>query len=127
MHSTNLGALTGSIFQRISICGQAVKESLFSVQLIGKFRRFYLVHFSKSYVRRQLFYRTGECNQCGMCCALLFTCPMLTQQGLCLVYGKCRPQTCKNFPIDQRDIEEVSLCGGNCGYRFENRSLKKLK
>jgi len=26
---------------------------------------------------------------------------------------------CKSFPIDQRDIDEVALCGGTCGYRFE--------
>jgi hypothetical protein len=28
---------------------------------------------------------------------------------------------CKSFPIDQRDIDEVALCGGTCGYRFEKR------
>ena len=26
---------------------------------------------------------------------------------------------CKSFPIDQRDIDEVALYGGRCGYRFE--------
>jgi hypothetical protein len=49
---------------------------------------------------------------------MLFTCLMLTKQGLCLTYGTCRPQSCKIFPIDQRDIDEVDLCGGKCGFRF---------
>ncbi len=30
---------------------------------------------------------------------------------------------CKSFPIDQRDIDEVALSGGTCGYHFENRPL----
>jgi len=28
---------------------------------------------------------------------------------------------CKSFPIDQRDIDEVALRGGTCGYRFEKQ------
>ena len=43
---------------------------------------------------------------------LLFTCPMLTKQGRCLGYGTCRPQACKVFPIDQRDVDEMKRCGG---------------
>jgi hypothetical protein len=31
---------------------------------------------------------------------------------------------CKSFPIDQKDIEEVALCGGACGYRFEKHPLR---
>jgi hypothetical protein len=30
---------------------------------------------------------------------------------------------CKRFPIDQRDIDEVTRCGGTCGYRFEKPLL----
>jgi hypothetical protein len=30
---------------------------------------------------------------------------------------------CKSFPIDQRDIDEVALCGGTCGYRFEKHPI----
>jgi len=30
---------------------------------------------------------------------------------------------CKSFPIDQRDIDEVALSGGTCGYRFEKHPL----
>ncbi|WP_338669067.1 hypothetical protein [Pseudodesulfovibrio methanolicus] len=87
----------------------------------GKARRFYLVHFRKDYVRAQLRAREGACRQCGFCCNMLFTCPLLTREGRCVAYGVCRPRSCRVFPIDQRDIDEVGKCGARCGYRFENR------
>jgi hypothetical protein len=31
---------------------------------------------------------------------------------------------CKSFPIDQRDIDEVALGGGTCGYRFEKNFFR---
>jgi len=99
---------------------QAFKDSRFMLHTIGKLRRFRLVHLRKEYVQRQLLVRKGDCRQCGACCNLLFTCPMLTKQGRCFVYGSCRPQACKVFPIDQRDIDEVKLCAGQCGYHFNN-------
>lgn len=94
-------------------------DSRFALHMRGKFRRFCLVHFQKGYVQRQLSTRQGECRQCGTCCNLLLTCPMLTKEGRCLAYGTCRPQSCKVFPIDPRDIDEVKQCGGRCGFRFE--------
>ncbi|HFQ80920.1 MAG TPA: hypothetical protein ENK33_06050 [Desulfobacterales bacterium] len=99
-------------------------NSRFGLHLIGKVRRLLLVHYRKDYVRQQLAARQGNCRQCGTCCNLLFTCPMLTNEGRCLAYGTCRPQACKVFPIDQRDVEEARLAGGQCGYRFnEGRQL----
>ena len=89
------------------------------IHLVGKVRRFLLVHFRKDYVQKQLLLRKGECKQCGMCCNLLYTCPMLNKHGQCLIYGKCRPMVCKIFPIDQKDIDEIKMCGGKCGYYFE--------
>ncbi len=83
-------------------------------------RRFWLVHTRKNFVKAQLAARQGECQRCGTCCNLLFTCPMLTKEGRCLAYGTCRPEACKVFPIEQRDIEEAKLAGGKCGYRFES-------
>ena len=100
---------------------QTFINSRFEFHLSGKLRRFYLVHCQKKYVQQQLFARQGACRQCGACCNLLFTCPMLTKQGRCLVYTTCRPQACKIFPIDQRDIDEVRLYGGQCGYRFNSK------
>ena len=50
---------------------QAVKGSRFVIHLVGKFRRFYLFHFRKGVVQRQLALRKGECRQCGQL-AILF-------------------------------------------------------
>ena len=48
---------------------------------------------------------------------------MLTGQRLCRIYNKRRLEMCRTFPIDQRDIDEVALFGGTCGYRFEKHPL----
>lgn len=110
-----------SLDHLISAIGRVVTDSRFLLHITGKIRRFWLVHFRKQYIQTQLMVRHGDCRQCGSCCNLLFTCPTLTKQGRCLVYGSCRPSACKVFPIDQRDIEEIRLCGGHCGYRFEKK------
>ena len=106
---------------------QAFQDACFVLHTAGKLRRFWLVHFRKEYVHGQLLAREGDCRQCGMCCNLLFTCPMLTKKRRCLVYGSCRPQACKVFPIDQGDIDEVNLCGGHCGYRFHTEDCRKIR
>ncbi len=98
--------------------GQTLRNTRFVLHTAGKARRFFMVHIRKQYVQQQLAIRQGSCNQCGMCCNLLFTCPMLTQQGRCLAYTTCRPKACKVFPINQKDIDEIKQCGGQCGYRF---------
>ncbi len=113
--------LTASFDRLAGAVARVFTDSRIVLHGIGKIRRFRLVHFKKQYVQTQLFNRRGSCRQCGTCCNLLFTCPALTKQGKCLVYGMCRPDACKVFPIDQRDIEEIRLCGGHCGYRFENK------
>lgn len=86
----------------------------------GKLRRFFTVHFRKEHVDRQLLAREGDCHQCGTCCNFSFPCPFLTKDRLCVVYGRMRPKACKAFPVDQKDIEDVRICGGTCGYRFTN-------
>jgi len=89
---------------------QPFQDSRFVLHVSGKLRRFWLVHFRKESVQGQLLVREGDCRQCGTCCNLLFCCPMLTKQSRCSIYSSCRPQACKVFPIDQRDIDEVKLC-----------------
>ena len=106
---------------------QPFQDVRFVLHASGKMRRFWLVHFRRGYVRRQISVRQGACRQCGTCCNLLFTCPMLTKQGRCLVYNTCRPQVCKVFPIDQRDIDKVKLCGVQCGYRFDREDSNKVR
>lgn len=91
------------------------------IETRGKLRRLWLVHFQKGYVERQISLRHGECHQCGTCCNFLLACPMLTKQSFCRIYGICRPKACKVFPINQRDIDEVKLCGGKCGYWFKRK------
>jgi len=93
-------------------------KSRFFLHSVGKTRRFFLVHCRRRYVQRQLVIRKGACRQCGTCCNLLFTCPMLSNGGRCFAYGTCRPQVCKVFPIDERDIREIGQCGKQCGYFF---------
>lgn len=105
---------------------QPFQDSRFVLHSSGKLRRFWLVHFQKEYVQGQILARQGNCRQCGACCNLLYTCPMLTKPGRCFVYGSCRPQACKVFPIDRRDIDEVNLCGVQCGYRFNNEDSPKI-
>jgi len=94
------------------------QNSRFLLHAFGKLRRLALVHFQKEFVLQQFLARQGTCRQCGTCCNLLFTCPMLTRHGGCITYGKCRPQACKAFPIDQRDIDEIILSNGQCGFYF---------
>jgi len=100
-----IAGLTVFCYHFIFMIPQKLKHSHFVLYTTGKLRRYGLVHFRKGYVQNQLLVRGGGCRQCGVCCNLLFTCPMLTKNRLCLVYGTCRPQSCKVFPIDLRDIQ----------------------
>jgi hypothetical protein len=110
--------LTTFFYRMIFTITKTFQDSRFVLHTSGKLRRFWLVHFRKVYVQRQLSARQGACRQCGSCCNLLFTCPMLSKHGCCFVYNTCRPQVCKVFPIDRRDIDEVKLSGGQCRYFF---------
>ena len=103
-----------------------IKENLFVIHIIGKIRRFCLLLFRKNYIRSQQKLRRGECRQCARCCSLAFRCPLLTRENLCLTYMKGRPDVCKLFPIDQRDIEDVTVSGGQCGYWFGDNECKNV-
>jgi hypothetical protein len=122
---THNGFVNSPFLTYIHRPARTIKESRFVIHLTGKLRRFYLVNFRNEYVKRQLALRKGECHQCGRCCSFLFACPMLTRQRLCRVYKESRSEVCKSFPLDQRDIDEVTLCEGTCGYRFETNRQEK--
>jgi len=122
-----IAGLTAFFYRLILTITQPFQHSRFVLHARGKLRRLGLVHFRAEYVRRQISVRQGDCHQCGTCCNLLFTCPLLTKQRRCRVYGTCRPQACKVFPIDQRDIDEVKLCGSQCGYRFHKAGSDKVR
>lgn len=115
-----LGGLAPTFLARLGgTLLRATRESRFILHARGKVRRFMLVHFRPGWVKHQLELRRGSCRRCGTCCNLLHTCPMLSVRGRCFVYGICRPQSCRMFPLDQRDLDEVRLCGGRCGFSFE--------
>ena len=93
-------------------------------QGVGKLRRFALARLQEKYIAQQAENRLGECLRCGLCCKLLFECPFLHNlpdgTSRCRIHGR-RPDNCKHFPIDERDLRERDLVDGSiapCGFRF---------
>ena len=98
---------------------RAVDDAKFRArQAQGKLRRFVSANFRKQEVIESLSLRRGECNRCGACCELLFKCPFLKKSGdgttTCGIYED-RPNQCRLFPIEQRDLKEVR---GACSFYF---------
>src|SRR3982750_478 len=93
-------------------------------QAQGKLRRFVSANFRKQEVIAQLALRRGECNRCGACCEILYKCPFLKKEadgtGTCGIYED-RPNACRYFPIDQRDLREVR---GSCSYYFIEKPIR---
>jgi len=96
-------------------------------QAQGKIRRFLNTNFRKQETIAALALRRGECNRCGACCELVFKCPFLKKQpdgsSLCGIYEN-RPNSCRLFPIEQRDIQEVK---GTCSYYFIEKPVNLEK
>jgi hypothetical protein len=88
--------------------------------LWGKIRRQYLVHCRPGQVHDALANRQGGCEQCAACCRLLFRCPFLSADNLCLIYTSgLRSKSCVHFPLNRADLEDVKAAGGRvCGYHF---------
>jgi hypothetical protein len=93
-------------------------------QAQGKLRRFVRANFKKQEIVASLALRRGECNRCGACCELVFKCPFLKRQSegtsLCGIYEN-RPNQCRLFPTEQRDIQEVR---GTCSYYFIEKPVR---
>jgi len=93
-------------------------------QAQGKIRRFVNTNFRKQETIASLALRQGECNRCGACCELVFKCPFLRKKSdgtsLCGIYEN-RPNSCRLFPIEQRDIQEVR---GTCSYYFIEKPVR---
>ena len=103
----------------------SLRSSVLFRHLLGKLRRQWLVTFRPGYVRRQLALRQGDCRQCGICCALGHTCPLLHNPTRhCLIYYGYRPKSCCVFPVDERDLQDVQAAGGTCGYAFPAKAAK---
>ena len=96
-------------------------------QAHGKLRRFVSANFRKQEVIASLSLRRGECNRCGACCEILFKCPFLKKHDdgttTCGIYED-RPNQCRLFPIEQRDLEEVR---GTCSFYFIEKPVKLEK
>lgn len=88
----------------------------------GKVRRFALGLLRPGYVRRSLERRSGECRRCGACCQLAYRCQFLRRTGDITEcrFHRFRPQNCRLFPIDERDLADRDLVAPErpCGYRF---------
>lgn len=93
-------------------------------QAQGKLRRFVKANFKKREIIAELSLRRGECNRCGACCELVFKCPFLKKQAdgssTCGIYEN-RPNQCRLFPTEQRDIAEVR---GSCSYYFIEKPVR---
>ncbi len=101
---------------------RAVEDAKFRArQAQGKLRRFVQINFRKEEVAADLELRRGDCNRCGACCEILFKCPFLKKHAdgssTCGIYED-RPNQCRLFPINKRDIQEVR---GTCSYYFIER------
>ena len=87
----------------------------------GRLRRMYLAAFRPGYVRESLARRTGDCNRTGVCCHLMFTCPILEVKPVprCRIHAH-KPSVCRLFPIDERDLRDRDIIAPDspCGYSF---------
>ena len=107
---------------------RAVEDARFRArQAHGKLRRFVSANFRKEEVIAQLALRRGDCNRCGACCEILFKCPFLKKHDdgttTCGIYED-RPNQCRLFPIDKRDLQEVR---GSCSSYFIEKPVKLEK
>ncbi len=107
---------------------RAVEDAKFRArQAQGKLRRFVTATFRKEEVIEKLALRRGECNRCGACCEILFKCPFLKKQTdgttSCGIYED-RPNQCRLFPMEQRDLAEVR---GTCSFYFIEKPVKLEK
>ncbi|MBV9959283.1 MAG: YkgJ family cysteine cluster protein [Acidobacteria bacterium] len=107
---------------------RAVLDAKFRArQVHGKLRRFVSANFRKEDVIASLSLRRGECNRCGACCEILFKCPFLRKHEdgttTCGIYED-RPNQCRLFPIERRDLEEVR---GTCSFYFIEKPVKLEK
>jgi hypothetical protein len=107
---------------------RAVEDARFRArQVQGKLRRFVSINFRKDEVVAQIALRRGDCNRCGACCEILFKCPFLRKHtdgtSTCGIYED-RPNQCRLFPLEQRDLAEVR---GTCSYYFIEKPIKLEK
>jgi len=95
--------------------GAAARTWLWILRLVSQIRRQVLSRFRPAYVARMRRLRRGTCRNCGSCCNLTFRCPFLSSEKRCVIYDH-RTLTCRNFPIDAKDLELTRV---PCGHYFD--------
>jgi uncharacterized protein len=95
-------------------------------QAQGKVRRFIQSNLFPRQTQELLKMRQGDCDRCGECCKILFRCPFLGQDSkgeyLCRIYQR-RFSQCRLFPIQPRDLREVT----RCSYTFASAESQGLQ
>jgi hypothetical protein len=126
LRTPNLQSFEQRLSQRIR--SRKISDAKFKArQAQGKIRRFVNTTFRKQDTIASLALRRGDCNRCGACCELLFKCPFLKKNSdgtsMCGIYEN-RPNSCRLFPIEPRDIQEVR---GTCSYYFIEKPVSLEK
>ncbi|OGS20424.1 MAG: hypothetical protein A2252_10320 [Elusimicrobia bacterium RIFOXYA2_FULL_39_19] len=86
--------------------------------MLKKIRRHFKVYLTKKYFEKHKEKKTGNCKRCGNCCKIWYKCPFLefkSKEATCKIY-KHRPAVCRIFPLNRKDLEEIST---KCGFHFE--------
>lgn len=109
------GALKKPTDWIISWYSSRVVSKNFLGQVLRRARRTYLGTFNPQYIQQSIKEnREGECHRCGLCCQLIYKCPMLgrDKEGFpyCRIYGDLRPTNCHAYPFDAIDAE-IETCG----------------
>lgn len=102
---------------------------LYTDHSYGATRRWVLSHILPDKILyRWQPYKRGECNRCGLCCKIVFTCPFYhagETTSACAIYTspKHSPTPCVTFPFDPIDLREVQkqVAPAPCPFYFEGQ------
>lgn len=102
---------------------------LYTDHSYGATRRWVLSHILPDKILyRWQPYKRGECNRCGLCCKIVFTCPFYHEgetTSACAIYTspKHAPTPCVTFPFDPIDLREVQkqVAPAPCPFYFEGQ------
>ncbi|MFN0112416.1 MAG: hypothetical protein ACKVZH_26460 [Blastocatellia bacterium] len=127
----NIPALTErQIFQKKSyIAFRKIIGFFHTTHSYGATRRWLFSHVLPDKVLyRWKPYLQGECNRCGACCKIVFTCSFYHESegsSACSIYTseKHAPTACVTFPFDPTDLDEVKreILPGTCPFYFEGQ------
>lgn len=89
-------------------------------------RWLYTVILPDTVIDRWKPYLKGECNRCGACCKIDFTCSFFVESSnssTCSIYTnpKHAPSICVKFPFDPKDLDDIKyhIAPAECTFYFE--------